>query len=77
MVASGVLQRPDPAGIPRETFRELRCAAATLALMGLHPNGASDMLRHNTACPSIENESHLLSTMHEQPAVAMDAILAV
>jgi integrase len=67
----------EKAGIPRVRFHDLRHTAATLALLqGVHPKVVSEMLGHSTIGLTLDTYSHLLPTMHEQAAAAMDAILA-
>lgn len=65
------------AKMPRIRFHDLRHTAATLALkQGVHPKVVSDMLGHSTVGLTLDTYSHLLPAMHQQAAVAMDAILA-
>ena len=64
------------AKLPRVRFHDLRHTAATLALMqGVHPKVVSEMLGHGTIGLTLDTYSHLLPTMHQQAAAAMDAIL--
>ena len=61
----------------RDRVVDLRHNAATLALIqGVHPKVVSDMLGHGTVGLTLDTYAHLLPTMHQQAAAAMDAILA-
>lgn len=64
------------AGLPRVRFHDLRHTAATLLLSaGTHPKVVSEMLGHATITLTLDTYSHLLPTMHEQAAAAMDRML--
>ena len=64
------------AGLPAIRFHDLRHTAATLLLsQNLHPKMVSEMLGHSTISITLDTYSHLVPVLHQQAAVAMDAML--
>lgn len=65
------------AGLPRIRFHALRHTAATLMLSrGVHPKVVQEMLGHSAVTMTLDTYSHVLPTMQQQAAAAMQALLA-
>lgn len=64
------------AGLPRMRFHDLRHTAATLMLTrGVHPKIVSEMLGHATIAITLDTYSHVLPTMQQAAARAMEDVL--
>lgn len=65
------------AGLPRVRFHDLRHTAATLLLMqGVHPKYVQELLGHATIAITLDTYSHVLPSMGDQAARAMEAVLS-
>ena len=65
------------AGLPRVRFHDLRHTAATLLLMqGVHPKYVQELLGHATIAITLDTYSHVLPSMGDQAARAMEAALS-
>jgi integrase len=65
------------AALSQIRFHDLRHTSATLLLAkGVHPKVVSEMLGHATVTLTLDTFSHLVSTLHEQTAAAMDDLLS-
>jgi integrase len=65
------------AGLPAIRFHDLRHTAATLLLsQGVHVKLVQELLGHSSVAMTIDRYSHLLPSMGEQTANAMDAVLS-
>lgn len=61
------------AGVPLITFHQLRHTCATLLLeKGIHPKVVSDMLGHSSIAMTLDLYSHVIKSMHDIAASAMD-----
>ena len=68
-----LLQRAD---LPKLRFHDLRHTAATLLLQaGVHPKVVSERLGHATVSLTLDRYSHVLPTVQEDAALAMDSVL--
>jgi integrase len=66
------------AGLPRSTrLHDLRHTCATLLLSrGVHPKLVQELLGHATVAMTLDRYSHVLPSMSDQTALAMDAALS-
>ena len=64
------------AGLPRIRFHDLRHTCATLLLsQGVHPKVVQELLGHSQISITLGVYSHVLPTLQEQAAKAMEALL--
>jgi len=64
------------AGLPRVRFHDLRHSCATLLLgSGVNPKIVSEMLGHSTVAITLDLYSHVLPTMQEAAASALETAL--
>jgi len=71
---AGLLRRAD---LPRMRFHDLRHTHATLMLArGVHPKVVSERLGHASIAITLDTYSHVLPTLQEDAARALDAWLA-
>lgn len=67
----------EKAGLPRVRFHDLRHTAATLLLMqSVHPKYVQELLGHSTIAITLDTYSHVLPSMGDQTAKAMEAALS-
>jgi integrase len=65
------------AGLPQIRFHDLRHTCATLLLSkNVNPKVVSEMLGHATIAITLDTYSHVLPTMQESAAKAMEEILS-
>ena len=65
------------AGLPEIRFHDLRHTCATLLLSkNVNPKIVSEMLGHATIAITLDTYSHVLPTMQESAATAMDSALS-
>ena len=65
------------AGLPRVRFHDLRHTCATLLLSkNVNPKVVSEMLGHATIAITLDTYSHVLPTMQESAAAAMEDALS-
>jgi integrase len=65
------------AGLPQARFHDLRHTAATLLLMqSVHPKYVQELLGHATIAITLDTYSHVLPSMGDQTAKAMEAALS-
>ena len=65
------------AGLPRIRFHDLRYTCATLLLSkNVNPKVVSEMLGHATIAITLDTYSHVLPTMQESAAKAMEEALS-
>jgi integrase len=61
--------------LPEVRFHDLRHTAATLLLtQGIHPKVVSEMLGHSTTGITLDLYSHVMPSMQEQAAAALDSL---
>ena len=64
------------AGLPKIRLHDLRHTAATLLLSaGTHPKKVQDLLGHSTISLTLDTYSHILPSMQDEVASAMDGLL--
>ena len=64
-------------GLPRIRFHDLRHTCATLLLgRGVNPKIVSELLGHSTVAITLDLYSHVLPTMQQQAATALEAALS-
>lgn len=64
------------AGVPEIRFHDLRHTAATLMLLaGVHPKVVQEILGHAQISVTLDTYSHVLPSMQDEAASAMNAIL--
>jgi len=64
------------AGLPHIRFHDLRHTCATLLLLkGVHPKFVQELLGHATIAITLDTYSHVLPSMGNQTADAMEAVL--
>lgn len=69
-------ERVAAAGLPRIRFHDLRHTCATLLLSaGVHPKVVQELLGHSQISITLDTYSHVLPTLQEQAARAMEALL--
>ncbi len=67
----------EKAGLPRVRFHDLRHTAATLLLMqSVHPKYVQELLGHSTIAITLDTYSHVLPSMGDHTAKAMEAALS-
>ena len=65
------------AGLPKIRFHDLRHTCATLLLsQNVNPKVVSEMLGHATIAITLDTYSHVLPTMQESAAEAMEDVLS-
>jgi integrase len=65
----------EKAGLPRIRFHDLRHTCATLLLaQGVHPKLVQEQLGHSKIGTTLDTYSHIVPSMMDQVAVAMDSI---
>jgi site-specific recombinase XerD len=78
MVAMAMPALLERAGLPRSTrLHDLRHTCATLLLgRGVHPKLVQELLGYATVAMTLDRYSHVLPSMGDQTALAMDAALS-
>jgi integrase len=67
----------EKAGLPQIRFHDLRHTAATLLFLeGVHPKFVQELLGHATIAITLDTYSHVLPSMGDQTAKAMEVALS-
>ena len=67
----------EKAGLPQIRFHDLRHTAATLLFLeGVHPKFVQELLGHATIAITLDTYSHVLPSMGDRTAKAMEAALS-
>jgi integrase len=67
----------EKAGLPQIRFHDLRHTAATLLFLeGVHPKFVQELLGHATIAITLDTYSHVLPSMGDRTAKAMEVALS-